>query len=153
MIEFGITPNQIFKNLTSSRFDFDELEKNKRFQITNFELEKEFFSFSNIDYLNKNFNKNENFQYIKIIEFFNKIKLYLITLNNVYSFDINRKKEKKDNNFYYLYSLENQVNYTLIQNKCRIQFSNNKKIPIVIFGKGEFIVIGGSYNGNINSEN
>ena len=47
MIEFGITPNQIFKNLTSSRFDFDELEKkNKRFQITNFELEKELFSFS-----------------------------------------------------------------------------------------------------------
>ena len=27
MIEFGIMPNQIFKNLTSSRFDFDELEK------------------------------------------------------------------------------------------------------------------------------
>ena len=34
MIEFGLTPNQIFKNLTYQRYDFKEIEnKNCRYHV------------------------------------------------------------------------------------------------------------------------
>ena len=144
--EFGVNPNQIFKNLTSARNTLCDFEsKNSRFQIINSDLEKEIISitdFSKFKYIN-----DIDFQYLQIIEIDNKFKLYFIYFNFILSYDIYSKKDKKEMNYYYY--LENEVKYILIQNKNRMKNINKKKVPLIIFGKGEFIVIGGCWNGNI----
>ena len=69
MIEFGLTPNHIFKYLTYQRNDFEEIEnKNCRYQICN-----SYNNYTNEDCEINVINNNNNFisndfQYIKIIE-------------------------------------------------------------------------------------
>ena len=146
MIEFGITPNQIFKNTTSPRLNFEEIEnKNFKFQITN---NDENFNYEIVNIIN-NYNLVCNdFLYLKYVELNNnKFKLFVICLTCVYSFEINRKRDKKEENENFrLYTLENLTKYNLIKTKFRI---NKKKPPIILFGKGEYIAMGGYWNGNI----
>ena len=146
MIEFGITPNQIFKNMTSPRLIFEEIEnKNFKFQITN---NDENFNYEIVNIIN-NYNLVCNdFLYLKYVELNNnKFKLFVICLTCVYSFEINRKRDKKEENENFrLYTLENLTKYNLIKTKFRI---NKKKPPIILFGKGEYIAMGGYWNGNI----
>ena len=97
MIEFGITPNQIFKNMTSPRLIFEEIEnKNFKFQITN---NDENFNYEIVNIIN-NYNLVCNdFLYLKYVELNNnKFKLFVICLTCVYSFEINRKRDKKEEN-------------------------------------------------------
>lgn len=60
-------------------------------------------------------------------------------------FKLSGKEIKKNENFR-LYTLENLTKYNLIKTKFRI---NKKKPPIILFGKGEYIAMGGYWNGNI----
>ena len=152
MIEFGTTPNQIFKKKTIPRLDYEEIEnKNFKFQICNFFNNSNSSDYEIINIINNNNFICEDFQYLKFVNINNyycKFKIFVICINSVYSFEINRKKNKnEDNESTHLYTMENIIEYNLVNTKNRI--SNNKKKPSALFGKGEYIALGGFWNGNI----
>ena len=154
MIEFGITPNQIFKKLTTPRLDFEEIE-NKNFKIqicNNFNNYNSSDFYEIITIINNNKFICEDFQYLKFFEvnnYYTKFKLFVICFNSVYSFEIYRRNNKNDDNENSrLYTMENIIKYNLINTKNRMS-NNLKKIPSILFGKGEYIALGGFWNGNI----
>ena len=174
MVEFGITPHQIFKNETNKRLNYNEIKSKKDMFINLTEILKKNEE-KNIEIINElELNKdNKNNVFIPVKIYMNqkdeedKKKLYVLdnlngiikslkieqiqkkisSVNNINNQD-NSKISKK-----ILQLVDNNKDIKIFVSKNRLNIFNNIDIPSVFYNKGLCIALGGFWNGNILVEN
>ena len=157
MIEFGVTPNQIFRTNTVKRKGLNDIKKVKLLLSNTVNaLEQgdkfpEFFEFNeiNIPFVNERPHRI----YDSIKEGYNKWRIYILTKDNIRIFKKiidkssehenvpNKNIQRKNIAQKYIVKLPE---YKFRQNKEDIYYNAS-----VIFGKGQYLALGGYYNGNI----
>ena len=177
MVEFGVTPNQIFKNEAYKRTNYNELKTKKNIFANITEIvkknEKKILEISNeinLNEYNKNSNKLINTNPIKIFlelkseEEGQKKKIYI--LNEEGSIKILKNIQQVPAVHRKILSSKH-LNYNLTENQedkkitKKVQAFNesilflpryridSKKSPSLFFNKGQCIALGGFWNGNI----
>ena len=174
MVEFGITPHQIFKNETNKRLNYNEIKSKKDMFVNLTEILKKNEE-KNIEIINElELNKeNKNNIFIPVKIYINqkdeddKKKLYVLDNYNgiIKSLKIEQIQKKVNNINNQENNINNKIpkkNIKLVDNKKdiklfipknRINFYNNINIPSVFYNKGHCIALGGFWNGNILIEN
>ena len=171
MVEFGVTPHQIFKNETSKRLCYNELKIKKDLFMNMTEILKKKEE-KNLEIINelliKNEDKNNKFIPIKIYlnqkdEDDDKKKLFVydnITgIIKVLKIEV-QKKTVNNNNIpekntpkKILQLIDNKNDIKLFIPKNRLNLLNNSKISCAFYNKGQCISLGGFWNGSILIEN
>ena len=168
MVEFGVTPNQIFKSNTDKRKVYSELKNTKQLLYNTISTNKNNLIFEEIDSDFDNEIPYRIFEFQK--EGYKKWRIYIITKKNVKIYSkiiekieqVENPENKQNNN-----NVKENI-ITALKNKEITRININKKDDIllpnytyrlsdekiyyeysVIFGKGKFIALGGYYNGNI----
>ena len=168
MVEFGVTPNQIFKNDTNKRKIYSELKNMKQLLYNTITTNINNSTLEEIDCDFDNEKPYRIFEFQK--EGYKKWRIYILTKKNIKIYSrIIDKIEPVEN-------IENKTNnnnvkeniITSLKNKELLKININKKDDIllpkygyrlncekihyeysVIYAKGKFIALGGYYNGNI----
>ena len=167
MVEFGITPHQIFKNETNKRLGYNELKNKKDMFINMTEILKKNEE-TNIEIINE-LQLNEDNIFIPYKLFINqngededKKKLFVLDNSNniIKILKIEQVQKKLTNNNTtekaslkkYLQLIDNKNNIKLYIPKNRL---NNTigNTPTLIYNKGHCIIMGGFWNGSILVEN
>ena len=166
MVEFGVTPNQIFKSDTSKRKVYSELKIPKHFLYNSIEKNIDNLTFEEIDTDFDGERPYKMFEFQK--ESYKKWRMYILTKKHVkiYSRVIDKIEQDKDKEIH----TENQTNNNTTNQKENIKtkININKKDDItlpqygyrlsndkihyeysLVFAKGKYIAMGGYYNGNI----
>ena len=168
IVEFGVTPNQIFKSNTDKRKVYSELKNTKQLLYNTISTNKNNLIFEEIDSDFDNEIPYRIFEFQK--EGYKKWRIYIITKKNVKIYSkiiekieqVENPENKQNNN-----NVKENI-ITALKNKEITRININKKDDIllpnytyrlsdekiyyeysVIFGKGKFIALGGYYNGNI----
>ena len=159
MVEFGVTPNQIFKSDTSKRKVYSDLKISKNFLYNS--ISKNIDNLI-LDEIEIDFDREIPYRIFEDGE--KKLRMFILTKKNVKIYSRHMEIDKeilaiKDN-------LTNNNNVQKDNTKTKInmvkkgdiimpQYGNrlpNNKIYYeysVIFAKGKYIALGGYYNGNI----
>ena len=166
MVEFGVTPHQIFKNVTNKRTNYSELKSKKHMFINMTEiLQKK--EEKNIEIINEfqinNDEKNNIFSPIKLFyiqkgEDQDKKKIFILDNKNgiIKTLKINqiqkKNKENKENKQKKILELtESKKDIKLFFPKNRLNSTINN--PTILYNKGYTFALGGFWNGNILIEN
>ena len=170
MIEFGVTPNQIFKNDTNKRKIYSEVKNMKPLLYNTIVKNENNLIFEEIDCDFDNETPFRIFEFQK--EGHNKCIIFILTKKNVKIYSrITQKIEQEENSENKQLSNSNKLKDNLIaalKIKDISKININKKDDIllpeysyrlssdkiyyeysIIFGKGKYIALGGYYNGNI----
>ena len=159
LVEFGVTPNQIFKSDTSKRKVYSDLKISKNFLYNSVSKKIDNLTF---DELEIDFDRERPYRIFEEGE--KKLRMFILTKKQVKIYSRHMELDKeilaiKDN-------LTNNNNAQKDNSKSKInmnkkgdilmpQFGNrlpNNRIYYeysVIFSKGKYIALGGYYNGNI----
>ena len=172
MVEFGITPHQIFKSETNRRLCYNELKVKKDLFINMTEILKKNEE-KNLEIINelvlKNEDKNNKFIPVKIYlnqkdEDDDKKKLLVYdNINGIIKtlkIEVQKKTVNTNNNIpekniskKILQLIDNKTDLKLFIPKNRLNILNNSKIPNAFYNKGHCIALGGFWNGSILIEN
>ena len=174
MVEFGVSPNQIFKSDTSKRKSYSEIKNMKRLLYNTINTSNNNLTFEEID------SEFDNEKPYRIFEFqkegYKKWRIYILTKKNlkIYSRIIEKIEQEKDKD------KENNIEeksrhstlkdnlITALKNKDNTKININKKDDIllpqykyrlsndnmyyensIVYAQGKYIALGGYYNGNI----
>ena len=171
MVEFGITPHQIFKNDTSKRLNYNEIKTKKDLFVNMTEIlkKKEEKNLEIINELQINDEDKKNNKFIPVKLFLNnkkgedddKKKLYIIdNINGIIKQfkieQISKTKNVNNNN-----NLPEKKIIKLTDNKKELKLfipknrlnDSEENTPIVLYNKGHCIALGGFWNGSILIEN
>ena len=170
MVEFGVTPHQIFKNETNKRLNYNEIKSKKDMFINLTEILKKNEE-KNIEIINElELNKDDkNNIFIPVKIYINqkdeedKKKLYVLdNLNGIIKSlkieQVQKKVNSSNNNqdnvnnkisIKILQLIDNKKDIKIFIPKNRLKHFNNLNIPSAFYNKGHCIALGGFWNGNI----
>ena len=168
MVEFGVTPNQIFKSDTNKRKVYSNLKNMKQLLYNTVISNTNNLMFEEIDCDFDNERPYRIYEYQK--EGYKKWRIYILTEKNIKIFSriidkiepVENAENKQNNN-----NFKENIK-TALKNKEILKINVKKKDDIllpkygyrlsddkiyyeysVIYAKGKFIALGGYYNGNI----
>ena len=171
MVEFGITPHQIFKNDTNKRLNYYEIKSKKDMFVNMTEIlkRKEEINLEIIDklYINEEDKRNKFIPYKIFLnkkgEDDNKKKLYILdNLNGIIKqFKIEQISKNSNANYNNNNNLTEKKIFKLIENKNELKLFLPKNrlneleeyTPIILYNKGYCLALGGFWNGTILIEN